>query len=154
VSSISQQISGTLKANWTLAGTLAVAGVWFSTGWFDSEYTNNPQVSVRKAWTPEPKWFMPPNVGGTLGYLSFPRYFVDCWLTADHDILGEAQYETIEDMALECFRILNLKRLSFTAPIGLVLPLDHGAMISDYNTHPYILHIQMLVQANLRSGAC
>ena len=154
MSSISHQISGTLEAEWGLAGPLLPAQMHFSVGWFDSEYMNNPQVSVRKAWTPEPMWFMPQAVGGTLSYLSFPRYFVDCWLPSDHDILGESEYETVEDMMFECFRIINLKRLSFTAPLGLVIPLDHGEMMSEFNTHPYILHIQMLVQANIRSGTC
>jgi hypothetical protein len=152
--SISQQISGTLAAEWGLAGTLAPTEMHFSVGWFDSEYMNNPQVSVRKAWTPEPFWFMPAAVGGVLGYLSFPRYFVDYWLPSDHDILGESEYDTVENMMFEGFRILNLKRLDFTAPLGLVIPLGHGEMMSEFNTQPYILHIQMLVQANIRSGTC
>jgi len=154
MSSISQQIQGTLEAEWGLAGTLAPTEMHFSVGWYDSEFQNNPQVSVRKAWTPEPRWFMPAAVGGVLGYLSFPRYFVDCWLVPDRDVLGESEYETVEDMMFECFRILNLKRLDFTAPLGLVIPLDHGEMMSEFNVQPRILHIQMLVQANIRSGTC
>jgi len=153
--SISQQIATTLATEWVLAGTLAVANMHFSTGWYDSRYQNHPQVTVSKAWTPEPRWFGPTASDGPLTYISWDKYFVDCWLTIDRDILGESEYESVEDMMTECFRILNAERLNFTGaagPLGHVMPLDRGTAMHETNRQPYILHIQMLAQANYRSG--
>lgn len=156
MSSISQQLADALETNWALAGTLAPANMYFSVGWYDSRHQNNPQVTVSKAWSNEPRWFGPEASDGPLTYISWDKYFVDCWLVVDRDVIGEAEYETVEDMMLECFRILNEERLNFTGatgPLGHVMPLNHGEALHETNRQPYILHIQMLAQANYRSGS-
>lgn len=155
--SISQRISGTLAAGWALAAPLSVGQMHFSVGWYDSEYQNYPQVTVRKAWSPEPLWFLPDTVAGLpdLNYISHDKYFIDCWYVVDRDILGEAEYDYVEDMMTECFRILNNKRWSFagtTGPLGLVIPLDRGIAQHETNIQPRVLHIQMTCQANYKSG--
>lgn len=155
--SISERIAGTLQAEWSLAGTLAVDNMHFSVGWFDSLYMNNPQVTVGKAWSPEPYWFLEDREAGLddLNYISFDRYFVDCWLVVERDFVGESEYETVEDMMTECFRILNDRRWSFagtTGPLGLVIPLDRGIALHETTVQPRILRIQMMVQANYKSG--
>jgi hypothetical protein len=152
--SIEGQIRDVLESNWSLAGTLLASEVHFSIGWYDSEYQNNPQVTVNKAWSPEPLWFGNSLEAGLpdLGYISHDKYFVDCWKTTDHDILGENELTTIGDMVTECFRILNNTREGYTPPLGLVLPLDRGVAQHETNRQPYIMHIQMLVQANYKSG--
>ena len=149
VDTVSEQIKDMLENNWSLLGDLAVANVHFDVGWYDSRWNTRPQVTVRHAVSPPHRVFGANVEGGhvDLHLMSFERYVVNCWVEIRPDSVGDSNEDDIEEMRREVVRIINNQWKSFPPPLGMVVPLDMGRPLHEWNRTPRLLRYEITLQA-------
>ena len=150
---IEEQVATMLQNNWSLLGNVAVGNCHFDTGWFDAKLGRDlkPQITVRHLFSPEPLWFGPSPSHVDLHYISWDKYAVNLWHRFREGQEGVNERREIEQMRDEVFRILNNQRESFPPPIGLVLPLDRGTPLHEFNVTPRLLRYELIIQVNYKS---
>jgi len=58
----------------------------------------------------------------------------------------------MEAMRREVVQILNTKRTCFVPPVGLVIPLDFGRALHEWDKIPRILRYEITIMANYFSA--
>lgn len=149
---VAEQIREMIQENWALLGDLAAANMEFSVGWYNSRMPNKPQVTVRHAFAGPIKYFGATEDNVHLTMLDHSRYVVNCWLEIRAGKSGDEEEDHIEAMRREVVQILNLKRTCFVPPIGLVIPLDFGRALHEWDRIPRILRYEITIMANYNSA--
>lgn len=149
---VAEQIRDMIKANWALLGKLAVAKMEFSVGWYNSRTPNKPQVTVRHSYAGPMKYFGATEENIHLNMLNHSRYVVNCWHEIRSGKSGDEEEDLIEAMRREVVQILNSKRTCFVPPIGLVIPLDFGRALHEWDRTPRILRYEITIMANYNSA--
>ena len=146
--SVAEQIRDILEENWALVGELRAHKVEFSVGWFNSKVPDKHQVTVRHAFAGPMKYFgaTPDNIHLTM--MNHSRYVVNCWLIVRRGESGDEGEDHIEAMRREVVHILNTNRTCFVPPVGLVIPLDFGRALHEWDRTPRILRYEITLMAN------
>ncbi len=149
VETVAEQIRNMIANNWSLLGNLVAVKVHFDVGWYDAKYSTRPQVTVRHLMTPMHRFFGPDVEGGHVGYniMAFERHIVNCWLEIRRGMDGNVAENQIDEMRREVVRIMNNQCKSYPPPLGLVIPLDQGLALHEWDRTPRLLRYEILVQA-------
>lgn len=149
---VAEQIRDMLEENWALLGALAVANMEFSVGWYNSRMPNKPQITVRHSFAGPMKYFGATEDNIHLTMMNHSRYVVNCWLEIRSGKSGDIEEDYMEAMRREVVQILNTKRTCFVPPVGLVIPLDFGRALHEWDRVPRILRYEITVMANYFSA--
>jgi len=150
--SIAEQIRDMLQENWGLPGDLAAANIEFSVGWFNSRMPNKPQVTVRHLAGAPMKYFGATEDNIHLTIMGHERYIVNCWLEIRRGKSGDEEEDNIELMRREVVDIINTQRTCFVRPLGLVIPLDMGRPLHEWDRTPRLLRYEITLMANYFAG--
>jgi len=146
--SVAEQIRDMIRENWALTGELRAHKVEFSVGWFNAKVPDKHQVTVRHAFAGPMKYFGATEDNIHLTMLNHSRYVVNCWLIVRRGESGDEGEDLIEAMRREVVQILNANRTCFVPPVGLVVPLDFGRALHEWDRTPRILRYEITVLAN------
>lgn len=146
--SVAEQIRDMLEENWALTGELRAHKMEFSVGWYNAKVPDKHQVTVRHSFAGPMKYFGATADNVHLTMMNHSRYVVNCWVIVRRGESGDEGEDVIEAMRLEVVQILNLKRTCFVPPVGLVIPLDLGRALHEWDKTPRILRYEISVMAN------
>jgi len=150
--SVAEQIRDMLEENWALTGDLRAHKVEFSVGWYNAKVPDKHQVTVRHSFDGPVKYFGATADNIHLTIMIHARYVVNCWFIIRRGESGDEEEDRIEDMRREVMQILNTKRTCFVPPVGLVIPLDGGRALHEWDRTPRILRYEISVMANFFSA--
>lgn len=150
--SVAEQIRDMLEENWALTGELRAHKVEFSVGWFNANVPDKHQITVRHLFAGPMKYFGATADNVHLTMMNHSRYVVNCWVIVRRGESGDEGEDVIEAMRREVVQILNLKRTCFVPPVGLVIPLDFGRALHEWDRTPRILRYEISVMANYFSA--
>lgn len=153
IETVETQIKDMLENNWALLGDLTVGSMHFDTGWFDAKLGRSliPQVTVRHLFSPPLRFFGPSYGHIDLHYLSWDRYAINLWREYRHGQEGAQARLDISNMRDEVVRILNSQHKSYSPPLGLVIPLNRGIPLHEWDRSPRLLRYELLCQAVYKS---
>lgn len=146
--SVATQIKDMLENNWSLVGRLLASEMHFEAGWYNADWSNNPQVTVTRLLSGDLEYF-----GRTIGhadmhYISRDIYAVSIWLSVPSGSDGSEEETDLDLIINEIIRILVNQTSSFAPPLGRVLPVNRGRTLSVFNQTPRLVRWEIPVWAN------
>lgn len=150
--SVAEQIKSMIEGNWALTGELRAHRVEFSVGWFNAKVPDKHQVTVRHLYAGPITYFGATEENLHLNMLGHSRYVVNCWVIVRRGESGDEDEDLIDAMRREVVQILNLNRTCFVPPIGLVIPLDFGRALHEWDRVPRILRYEITLMVNYNSA--
>ena len=146
--SVATQIKDMLENNWSLLGDLAVAQMRFEAGWYNADYSENPQVTVSPLISGDLELFHRTVDDINMKYIARNQYAVTIWLKIESGDEGATEEQNVDLIKNEIIRILINQTSSFPPPLGRVLPVNFGRNLSQINQVPRLLRWEIPVQAN------
>ena len=155
VTTVAESILSELQNHWSLTGDLAAAKVHFHVDWYDPKWPDKPQMTVTGPISSPNRFFGPKVTGGSvspgLHILSYQHFLVNCWVRIPAGEDSDDQSDYAEQMRIEAVKILNEQRAGYSAPLGLVFPLDSGRALHELDRTPRLLRYEIAVQANYKT---
>lgn len=142
------------SASWTLAAPLTRAEIHFTTGWYDSHKAEYPQVTVTYLFPfrDAEMFFGDSGDDDNLHTIDREIFAVNCWFRVPAGKSVGDFIDNIEEMRVECYKILKDEWKSYAAPtnIGAVIPRNRGRPFYPMEKQPRMLRVELEVQANIR----
>jgi len=154
---IPEEVSAMLAAQWGLASPIDTAHLHFDVGWVDQKQlraTNiNAQIIVSGPVASPMRYFGPDVVAGVvapgLRLLSYQRYVINIWVPIPYGDMRDTWDDYAEQIRFEVIRIINEQRSNFTcAKIMFAIPLDAGVARHELDAVPRILRYEITFQAD------
>ena len=146
--SVSKVVLNVIQSNWSLGGALSPSLIHFASGWFDNDYTNQPQLTVSPSDSDPTEYFGPTVGHNMMHYISRDIYVVNIWLPIPSGSAGANEEQYRNQMREEVMRILVTQTSNFSAPLGRVLPMNRGRNLSEMNRTPRLLRFELPFWAN------
>ena len=142
------------SASWTLAGRLVRANIHFTTGWYDAHKSEYPQVSVSYLFPYSDSEMFFGNAADDDNLHTIDREIVavNCWLRVPAGKSVNDFIDDIEQMRVECYKILKDQWKNYAAPanVGAVIPRNRGTPFYPTEKQPRMLRVEIEVQVNIR----
>ena len=154
---IPEEISAMLVAQWGLAAPIDTGHLHFDVGWVDRKQlraTNvNAQIIVSGPISSAMRYFGPDVVAGVvapgLRLLSYHHYVINIWVPIPAGDERDIWDDYAEQIRFEVIRIINEQRSNFTcAKIMFAIPLDAGVARHELDATPRILRYEITIQVD------